>query len=455
MRRRTCPRAATSPRSRALGRRVRRRALLDVHTDADHHRSVFTLAGAADRRAPAAARRAGRARSPTTSRSSDTPACTRASARSTSCRSSRSGGDAGASRRPRRTRSAFGALVGRDVTRCRCFFYDDADARRAATLPHACGATRSRRARPTSGRARRIPTLGATAVGARAPLVAINCVLDAGDVDDRPRDRTASPRTRRRPARRARARLLPRAAAHAPQVSMNLIDLDRTGIEDACTARARTLAATPRDRRRGGRARRPGARRPSSTAAPTTFLAWSRTRRRASTIEAPASGRWRPGDRSTRARRWRCRGAPARAGGGCGGAPARTCRPRSRTSRRAAARTRGSRPCTSQPSHTALASLVEAPRSGKNRSGSTPRQLARSCQRRSPGSTSSWISISRIGCPLAPWADSPAARLSGSRRLAPANTADGITTVSSWRAARRPRKGKATMPAEIIRTIRD
>ena len=39
---------------------------------------------------------------------------------------------------------------------------------------------------------------------------------------------------------------------------------------------------------------------------------------------------------------------------------------------------------TSQPRHTVLASRVDAPRSGKKRSGSTPRQLAFSCQRRSP-----------------------------------------------------------------------
>lgn len=42
---------------------------------------------------------------------------------------------------------------------------------------------------------------------------------------------------------------------------------------------------------------------------------------------------------------------------------------------------------TSQPAHTALASLVDAPRSGKNKSGSTPRQFARSCHRCSSTST--------------------------------------------------------------------
>src|SRR5205823_12399224 len=38
---------------------------------------------------------------------------------------------------------------------------------------------------------------------------------------------------------------------------------------------------------------------------------------------------------------------------------------------------------TTQPRHTSLASLVDAPRSGKKRSGSTPRQLAWSCHVRS------------------------------------------------------------------------
>ncbi len=37
---------------------------------------------------------------------------------------------------------------------------------------------------------------------------------------------------------------------------------------------------------------------------------------------------------------------------------------------------------TSQPRHTSLASRVDAPRSGKNNSGSTPRQLARLCHDR-------------------------------------------------------------------------
>ena len=46
---------------------------------------------------------------------------------------------------------------------------------------------------------------------------------------------------------------------------------------------------------------------------------------------------------------------------------------------------------TSQPRHTALASRVDAPRSGKKRSGSTPRQLASSCQRRSPLPTKRWV----------------------------------------------------------------
>ena len=58
--------------------------------------------------------------------------------------------------------------------------------------------------------------LGATAVGARPPLVALNCVLDGGAVEDAQAIARAAPRTRRRDAGRACARLLarePRPAA--------------------------------------------------------------------------------------------------------------------------------------------------------------------------------------------------------------------------------------------------
>src|SRR5262249_56149555 len=54
---------------------------------------------------------------------------------------------------------------------------------------------------------------------------------------------------------------------------------------------------------------------------------------------------------------------------------------------------------TTQPRHTSLASFVDAPRSGKKRSGSTPRQFAWRCQARSaPCTTMSTRSLT--GTPL-------------------------------------------------------
>ena len=187
---------------------------------------------------------------------------------------------------------------------------------------------------------------------------------------------------------------------------MNLVDLDRTGVQDACLhvrdlaqRHGTDVAASSWSACSRGR---------ELDRCTDDFLQWSRHRRGRRRSKC-GSARGRAGGPATRcrtapergSRRWRGRGGRARAGGGCGGVPARTCRPRSRTSRRGAGRTRGTRSRTSQPPHTAFASFVDAPRSGKNRSGSTPRQLARSCHRRSAASTSSWISISLIGCPLA------------------------------------------------------
>src|SRR2546421_9738768 len=80
---------------------------------------------------------------------------------------------------------------------------------------------------------------------------------------------------------------------------------------------------------------------------------------------------------------------------------------------------------TTQPRQTSLASRVDAPRSGKKRSGSTPRQLAWSCQLRS--NTSILRTTRSIGGPP----------------LVSATATDVITTVSSDHALVAERKGKA------------
>ena len=89
------------------------------------------------------------------------------------------------------------------------------------------------------------PALGATAVGARPPLAAVNCWLRSTDLA---RARRIAAQVRERdgglPGVRALGLALP--GAGAVQVSMNLVDLERTGIDEACS-RVRALARADGD----------------------------------------------------------------------------------------------------------------------------------------------------------------------------------------------------------------
>jgi glutamate formiminotransferase / 5-formyltetrahydrofolate cyclo-ligase len=209
-------------------------ALLDRHVDRDHHRAVFTLAGP------------------------DVEDAVRALARAvTSQLDLRT--HAGA--HPR-----LGALdvvpfvalgdeaPGRAVVAARefarwvaealdvpVFLYDAADPE-ARTLPDARRDAFVRRA-PDAGPAAPHPALGAVAVGARPPLVAINCELASDDVVLARRIATAvRERDGGLPGVRALGVHLDRAGR--AQVSMNLVALERTGVEQACTAvRDRARAA--------------------------------------------------------------------------------------------------------------------------------------------------------------------------------------------------------------------
>jgi glutamate formiminotransferase len=72
-------------------------------------------------------------------------------------------------------------------------------------------------------------------VGVRAPLVAINCLLDTTDVETaRAAARVVRERDGGLPGVRALGFFL--TAAGRAQVSMNVTDLARTGIEPACAA---------------------------------------------------------------------------------------------------------------------------------------------------------------------------------------------------------------------------
>jgi glutamate formiminotransferase len=205
--------------------------LVDLHSDADHNRSVFTLAGDA------------------TSTIAAMDALAHAVAAHVSIATHRG------------VHPRFGALDvvpfvaltpdndARDAALrfgswwstqhgVPVFFYDDADDS-ARTLPSVRRDAFRVRA-PDLGPETPHPTLGATAVGTRRPLIAINCVLERAD-----------PGLAAGIARDVRERDggLPgvRALAFAVddgrrlQVSMNLVDLERTGVEAACT-RVRDLA---------------------------------------------------------------------------------------------------------------------------------------------------------------------------------------------------------------------
>lgn len=204
-------------------------ALLDVHRDADHHRAVFTIAGDDPRETEAAVRRLALA------------AAQHLSLRDHHGVHPRLGvidvvpfvalGPAP---------PELAVLAALDFAQWTAatldvpvFLYDRADpehrslptVRRDAftVLP------------PDVGPPEPHPTLGATAVGARRPLIAVNVELDRDDID---LARAVARHVRERDGglRGVRALgLLLTSRGHA-QVSMNLVDLDATGLEAACVA---------------------------------------------------------------------------------------------------------------------------------------------------------------------------------------------------------------------------
>jgi glutamate formiminotransferase len=205
-------------------------ALLDRHVDADHHRSVYTLA--ADRQ------------------DGDTVAAVRAL---TSAVADRLDLTAHAGVHPRLGALdvvPFVALAGStranavdaahafawwvaDALALPAFFYDFADPA-GRTLPDVRRDAFSARM-PDSGPSHPHPTLGAVAVGAREPLVAVNCELER---DDLALARTIATRVRERDGGLpgVRALGLHLDSVDRAQVSMNLVALERTGLQDACRA---------------------------------------------------------------------------------------------------------------------------------------------------------------------------------------------------------------------------
>lgn len=204
-------------------------SLLDVHADPDHHRSVFTLAGPGPRGACDAARQLALAVARNLSIIGHEGEHPRFGALDVVPFVALGGTNAERAQAASEART-FGAWWGNehDVP---VFLYDEADPQKR-DLPHArTHGFKSRQ--PDYGPDRPDPKLGATMVGARRPLVAINCVLVTRDVTVARRI-ARSTRERNGGLRGVRALGFFLPDANRAQVSMNLTDLDRTGVQDAC-----------------------------------------------------------------------------------------------------------------------------------------------------------------------------------------------------------------------------
>ena len=219
------------------------RVLLDVHSDADHHRSVLTLCGPDEADAQLAARALTDAAASRIDLARHRGVHPRLGAIDVvpfvALHPTVDGAAVAAAR-------AFASWIA-DAHGVPAFLYGTADPE-GRSLPEARrDAFRARR--PDHGPAAPHPHLGAVAVGARPPLVAINLEVEGTDLD---LVRRVAGAVRERdgglPGVRALGLELP--AAGRTQVSMNLVDLARTGIEAACTEVERRITTA------GGRVRR-------------------------------------------------------------------------------------------------------------------------------------------------------------------------------------------------------
>jgi glutamate formiminotransferase len=210
------------------------RPLLDRHVDADHHRSVFTLAGHEPSDAADAVRRLALAVADRVDIGSHAGVHPRLGALDVVPFVALDGDPAISAVEAARD---FAGWVAAELS-LPVFLYDDADPDRR-TLPDARRDAFVHRA-PDRGPATPDPRLGAVAVGARPPLVAVNCELERDDVA-LARQLAHAVRERDGGLPGVRALGLHLDSVRRAQVSMNLVALDRTSLQDACE-RVRELA---------------------------------------------------------------------------------------------------------------------------------------------------------------------------------------------------------------------
>ncbi|HYV58447.1 MAG TPA: glutamate formiminotransferase [Acidimicrobiia bacterium] len=218
------------------------RTLLDAHADADHNRSVFTLVGDAAEQVEAAAVRLAGAVAQTVDRSWRDGVHPRLGALDVVPFVALSGTpEARAS--AVRTAQYFAGWLG-DTLDVPAFLYGEADPQERA-LPQLRRDAFVRRM-PDYGPSEPHPKLGATAVGARPPLVAVNCELDHDDVD-LARRIAEGVRERGGGLPGVRALGFELSSPRRAQVSLNVTDLEATGVEDACAEVARAARAEGTD----------------------------------------------------------------------------------------------------------------------------------------------------------------------------------------------------------------
>lgn len=222
-----------------------RASLLDIHSDTDHHRSVFTLAGPGACDAERAARLLATSVARLMSLAGHEGVHPRMGALdvvpfvalddATHPDGTLPVGPAVSGHDSREIEAAIEAAI--EFSRwwsgtfeVPVFLYGEAHPE-SVTLPEVRhSAFRSRQ--PDFGPAEPHPALGATAVGSRPPLVAINCELTSPSVDTARRIASAV-RERDGGLRGVRALGLLLASVGRAQVSMNLVDLGATGVEAA------------------------------------------------------------------------------------------------------------------------------------------------------------------------------------------------------------------------------
>jgi glutamate formiminotransferase len=215
-------------------------SLLDWHADADHHRSVFTLLGPGRRDAEGAVRQLARAVARVVDLSSHSGVHPRLGALDVVPFVALHPTDAARAEAVEAAHSF--ARWWSQAYEVPCFMYDMAHADNR-DLPEV-RRTAFKRVRPDYGPSLPHVTLGATAVGARLPMIAVNCLLLSRELDVANRiARSLREANGGLPGVRALGFRLD--AEDRAQVSMNLVDLGRTGLEDA-VLQVRELARAER-----------------------------------------------------------------------------------------------------------------------------------------------------------------------------------------------------------------